>query len=54
MNNAGKVIRQYQYDGMPEKTVSADIAFDVDGNYFIVGSKYPYGYIYHVRIFFPQ
>jgi len=50
VHSPGKILRQYQYEGMPDNTLSAvDMAFDVDGKYFIVGSKHPYGYIYHVR-----
>lgn len=49
VHSAGKILRQYQFDGVHEKSQLADIAFEADGRYFIVPSRSNTAPIYHVR-----
>eukprot|EP01122_Echinamoeba_exundans_P014203 TRINITY_DN6385_c0_g1_i1.p1 TRINITY_DN6385_c0_g1~~TRINITY_DN6385_c0_g1_i1.p1 ORF type:complete len:741 (+),score=104.64 TRINITY_DN6385_c0_g1_i1:160-2382(+) len=47
VHSPGKVLKQYQYEGLPDKAQLADIAFEADGRYFIVPSKGQSAPIYH-------
>jgi WD40 repeat protein len=53
VHSPGKVLKQYQYEGLPDKAQLADIAFEADGRYFIVPSKGQSAPIYHVRRYSP-
>eukprot|EP01121_Diplochlamys_sp_Union-15-3_P020574 TRINITY_DN8049_c0_g1_i1.p1 TRINITY_DN8049_c0_g1~~TRINITY_DN8049_c0_g1_i1.p1 ORF type:complete len:197 (-),score=20.84 TRINITY_DN8049_c0_g1_i1:22-612(-) len=46
-----KTVKSYNYDGAYRegKCKRVDISFDIDGKYFVIGSKNNYGMVYHVE-----